>query len=608
MLRKCLLLMMLILALPVSILAAEQKPIPMDQAFKLSIHTTQNDSIAAKWKIAKNYYLYKDRFKFTIKEPKNAAMGKLFMPAGIEETDELLGKHRVYEDDITIHVPLLNPTNTPLKLLVEYQGCAKWGFCYPPEAKLVTINSDGLLSAADISISDYNETLPTTTKAPVSEIRSEQSKINSMLQHSSAPAALLLFFGFGLLLSLTPCVLPMIPILSGIIVGHGKKLSTKKALSLSSIYVLGMAISFAIVGAIVGLVGSSIQAAMQTPWVIVLFSLIFVALSLSLFGFYELQLPQSLQQKVNNLSRKQKTGSYAGVFIMGVLSTLIVSPCVSAPLVGALAYIGNTGNALFGGAALFTMALGMGLPLLIIGTSFGKLLPRAGHWMHTIKSIFGVIMLGVAIWMLERILPGPMILFLWASLIIISSIFMGALSKTAEHYWGKLWKGLGVILLTYGVLLIIGAALGNSDPFNPLHLEAHHQSLLAQSPANARAQPFIPVKSLSDINREVKRASKLNKPVMLDFYADWCISCKEMEKYTFSNPKVRKELNKFVLLQANVTANDALDKKLMRHFGVIAPPTMIFFTPKGEESEAATLVGEINAEKFLQHLLGIGFI
>jgi thiol:disulfide interchange protein DsbD len=381
-------------------------------------------------------------------------------------------------------------------------------------------------------------------------------------------------------------------------VGHGKDLKTKHAFALSLSYVLGMAAAFAAAGLVVGLVGSSIQAALQAPWVLLLFSVIFVLLSLSLFGFYDLKLPESWQRKVSELSHKQKAGSYISVAVMGALSTLIVSPCVSAPLVGVLAYIGNTGNAVFGGLALFFMALGMGVPLLVVGTTFGKLLPKTGRWMNAVKNFFGVLMLGLAIWMLERIIPGPLSLMLWALLAITSSIYVGALSPIRESGWSKLWKGLGLALLTYGILMLIGAAMGNSSLLQPINLAGI--SAMTTNTETSTAHNFIPVKSVADVKAQLKKSK--GKLVMLDFYADWCVACKKMEMNTFNAPSVKKAMDNFVLLQADVTANDAADKALQKKYGVIAPPSILFFNKGGNEIKAARIVGEMNAEPFLSHL------
>lgn len=570
--------------------AETQQPISAAKAFQFSVRPTNTDSVLAIWNIAPGYYLYKDRFSFNILAPKDAILGTINKPLGIEKNDAFLGKHYIYEGHLQLSIPLINSDPQPLQLLVNYQGCASWGFCYPPITKLVTIKSESQLTAQDIQITDYENATATTAPMATATIQSHAADI---LQTKNSFLSLLIFFGFGLLLAFTPCVLPMIPILSSIIVGQGESISTRRAFGLSLSYVLGMAVAFAIAGLIVGLLGSSIQAALQTPWVLVSFSLLFIILALSLFGLYDLRLPNSWHHKVGKLHEKQKSGHYLGVAMMGALSTLIVSPCVSAPLVGALAYIGNTGNALFGTLALLVLGLGMGAPLLIIGTSFGKFLPKSGEWMIQVKNFFGIFMLGVAIWLLERIIPAYIVLALWGILAIIAATFMGAFVQTQPSAFAKLCKGLGLAIFVYGIVLLVGAAMGNSDILQPIKLS----SALATTAATPK---FQPIKSSAELNTALQNAK--GKFVMLDFYADWCVSCKEMDAYTFSDPHVKTTLGNFVLLRANVTANDATDKALEKQYGVIAPPTILFFDPKGVEIPAARIVGEMNARDFLAHL------
>lgn len=589
-----LLVSILLLSLGVRIaFAVAEKPLSANNAFHLTLVPTKTDSVLAQWTIAPGYYLYKDRFKIRIRSPQGAKVGFLSLPKGIEKNNTILGKHFVYKDRVSIAIPLMNPTKKPLSFIIKYQGCAEWGFCYSPQTKLVTIKNSNAPKADDISIIDYQATLSTT--AP----QSLQREATKILQEQSFAFSWILFFGFGLLLAFTPCVLPMIPILSGIIVGHEKNITTRKAFCLSLAYVIGMSISFAAAGLVVGFLGSNVQAAMQQPWVLILFSVFFILLSLSLFGFYELRLPTRWQQKIAGLSKKQQVGHYFSAAIMGALSTLIVSPCVSAPLVGALAYIGNTGSAVLGGTALFFMGLGMGAPLLIIGASFGKILPKIGRWMNTVELFFGFVMLGVAILLLQRIIPGSLSLFLWACLLIVSSIYLGGLSKRSESGWGKLWQGFGVILLTYGVLLIIGSAMGNSNFFKPLEGFFIPEN---SKPILSHKLDFKSVKSISDIEQEIGRAKKEGQPVMLDFYASWCVACNELDRNLFSESKVQSALTDYRLLRADLTKNDAVDKALKVHFGVLGPPTIIFFNKKGEQIKRARIIGEINVTDFLQHI------
>jgi len=392
----------------------------------------------------------------------------------------------------------------------------------------------------------------------------------------------------------------MIPILSGIIVGQGAQITTGKAFTLSMFYVLAMALTYAVLGVIAGSFYFNLQATFQNPWVISVFSAVFVALALSMFGFYELQLPAAIQTRLCAASNNQKTGTVQGAAFMGALSAIIVGPCVAPPLAGALLYISHTGNALFGGLALFAMGLGFGVPLLIIGSSAGTLLPRAGKWMDAIKQVFGVVMLGVAIWFLERILPGQVSLLLWASLLIVSAMYLGALDTLeSSESWQRLWKGLGVILLVYGIILIIGAASGGKSIFRPL--QGLNTFADAQQSADKRMS-FKKIKSLPELDAAIAEAGEKGKHLMLDFYADWCIECKEMEAYTFSDPNVAALLNDIVLIQADVTKNGEEDRELLKAYELYGPPAILFFGKNGREQRHHRIVGFVKAEKFSKHL------
>ena len=353
------------------------------------------------------------------------------------------------------------------------------------------------------------------------------------LQHDSLAMTLLSFFGFGLLLSMTPCIFPMIPILSGIIVGHGHRITTARAFFLSLSYVVASALTYTMFGILAALFGSNLQTTFQQPWIIGLFSAIFVLLSLSMFGFYELELPNSIKTRLHNSSEKHRDGSLWGAAIMGALSSLIVGPCVAAPLAGALIFIGQSGNAVLGGGALFAMGMGMGVPLLLLGASAGKLLPKAGTWLYSTKAVFGVIMLAVAVWMLSRILPPAITILLWAMLLILPAIYLNAIDPLPENSsgWRKLWKGVGLMMLAYGLLLLIGFSMGNNNPLKPLQGFSINNAQAAE-----QGIVFERVASLSALEARIQQASANHQPVMLDFYADWCISCKEMEAYTLYRP------------------------------------------------------------------------
>ncbi len=525
--------------------------IKADEAFIFSAKFASPSYLVLKWQIADGYYLYKDKFNFTLESDGQLGVAKL--PTAIVKSDKFFGNVEIYQQsELEIIVPIKTPGLEQLDLKVQYQGCAVAGYCYPPTTKLVN------LSLGEMS---------------------EQDRLAKLLTNSNIWYALLVFFGLGLLLSLTPCVFPMIPILSSIIVGQAKDVTTYKAFLMSLVYVLAMAITYAVVGIVTGLLGENLQAAFQNPLVLVSFALVFVVLSLSMFGFYELQLPQGLQTKFTSWSNSQQGGTLIGVAIMGVLSAVIVGPCIAPPLAGALIYISQTNDALFGGLALFFMSLGMGIPLIIIGISAGHWLPKAGVWMDSVKAIFGVILLAMAIWILDRVLPEQVTMLLSASLLIVSAVYMGALDA-ATSGWRKLWKGLGIIFLVYGVLLMIGAANNNN--------------------VQIKSDNFIPIKGVKGLEAEL--AAARNKLVMLDFSAEWCVACQEMDHFTFSDSGVQKLLANFVLLKADVTANDIKDKALYKKYGIFGPPAILFFDKNGQEQAAFRVIGFVSAEKFRQHL------
>jgi thiol:disulfide interchange protein DsbD len=490
--------------------------------------------------------------------------------------------------------------STEVTLIAKYQGCAEIGICYPPQTQRVSLSLPEALVTAVLPAAAAAPAAVAPAASASDQPISEQDQIAAVLANSGLWVVIAAFFGFGLLLAFTPCVFPMIPILSGIIAGQGTKITTRKAFVLSLVYVLAMALTYTLVGVLAGLFGANLQAAFQDPWVLSAFALVFVLLALSMFGFYDLQLPSSLQSKLAELSNQQEGGTLIGVAIMGLLSALIVGPCVAPPLFGALIYISQTGDALLGGVALFALSMGMGAPLIAIGTSAGKLLPRAGAWMDAVKAVFGVALLGVAIFMLERILPPAVAMLLWGSLLICSAVYMGALTPLtpASSGWRKLWKGLGVVLLVYGALMLLGVAAGGKDTVQPL------RGLAVGGGSGAVAEAaFTRIKTVDDLDRELAKAGALGKPVMLDFYADWCVTCKELERYTFSDPAVIAELGRFVLLKADVTANDAADQALMQgRFGLPGPPAILFFATSGAELKGYRLVGFKSAKDFVAHL------
>ncbi len=563
-----------------------------EQAFPFSAEIKDPYTITAYWEILDGYYLYRDKFSFVLQDADGVEVANVDIPRGKEKHDESFGLMEVFYHEVSIDIALqrTNKAATDLTLVAKYQGCADAGFCYPPMKQAVALSLPEAVMPAPVA----------TTSPGGSGFVSEQDQLAQSLSQNSIALSMLSFFGLGLLLTFTPCVFPMIPILSSIIAGQGSNITTRRAFSLSLVYVMAMALTYTVAGVLAGLFGGNLQAAFQNPWILGSFSALFVLLSLSMFGFYELQLPSRFQSKLTEVSNKQRGGTVTGVAIMGFLSALIVGPCVAAPLAGALIYIGQTGDAVLGGAALFALSLGMGAPLLLIGTSAGKFLPKAGPWMDAIKAVFGVLLLAVAIWMLERIIPGAIALALWAALFIISAIYLGALEnlKPEASGWQRLWKGFGVVMLIYGATLLIGSVSGGRDLFQPLAgLSVAQANGGAGAPSKAHLE-FEQIKGLDGLNQALARAKRNNQHVMLDFYADWCISCKEMEASTFSDPGVKQALDNVMLIQADVTDNDAQDQALLKHFGLIGPPTILLFTPAGEELRQYRLVGFLGPDDF----------
>ncbi len=431
----------------------------------------------------------------------------------------------------------------------------------------------------------------------------EQDRLAGLIGSGNLLLVMATFFGFGLLLAFTPCVLPMIPILSGIIAGQGAQATTRRSFMLSLVYVLGMALTYTIAGAAFAAAGQQAQTFFQQPWIIALFSLLFVALALAMFGFYELQIPSGLQSRLNAVSGRQRSGTFTGAFVMGALSALVVTACVAPPLVAALAVIGQTGDVLRGALALFALSLGMGAPLLAVGAAGGKLLPKAGPWMDTVKALFGVMFLGVAVWMLERILPGPLTLALWALLAFVAGYYFGGFGRRADgpvSAGARVARGVGLFAMAWGAILLVGATAGSHDPLQPLKgVALWSGGGTAAAPVEATL-PFVRIGSVADLDRELAGAN--GRPVMVDFYADWCVSCKEMEKYTFSDAAVQAQLGGYLLLKADVTANNDADQALLRRFGIFGPPTTAFFGSHGRECRNFRLVGFVAAAEFSRHL------
>ncbi len=565
----------------------QQKFLPPDQAFKFTAEAKDARTLELRWQVTPGYYLYRQKFHLTSDNP-DVVLGTPDFPQGTIKNDQYLGTSEIYTQDLDVLVPVtFNDGATKFTLTAVYQGCAEAGFCYPPITHTVALDmaAAGALPGAPVAAQ------------PVAE----QDRLTELLANGNLAWVFLAFVGFGLLLTFTPCVLPMIPIISGIIVGQGKKLTTSRAFLLSLTYVLAMAVTYAIAGIVVGLLGANVQAALQNPWVLTVFSLIFVGLALSMFGLYELQMPSAVQSWLTHHSNAQKSGAFLGVAAMGVLSALICGPCITAPLVAALIVIGETGSAVRGGVALFALGLGMGIPLLIIGTSAGRLVPKAGGWMNAVKHVFGVVMLGVAIWFMSRILPGPVSLALWAALAIVCGVYLGALEHGTKG-WHRLWKGLGIIALLYGIILLVGAAMGGDDVLKPSPRFGMSSAASSAPTTQVSALPFKRIKTSADLDREIAAASAAKKPVMLDFSADWCVACKELEHDTYTDATVRAALANAVLLQADVTANDADDQALFKRFGIFGPPSVMFFGADGQELTADRVVGYLGPEDFMKRV------
>lgn len=564
--------------------------LPPEQAFILSAEMVGGGLLRVRWSIAPGYYMYRDKFRFSATPPA-VSLGDAQFPDGKFKEDEYFGRSEVYYRGVEILLPLANSDDglQEFMLLTESQGCKEDGICYPPFAQQAPV----LLNAAN----GVSALLPATARG--SKI-SEQARLATLIKDSPLAWVLLTFFGLGLLLAFTPCVLPMIPILSGIIAGQGENVSTRRAFMLSLTYVLGMAITYTAAGATAALFGQQMQAIFQQPWIIISFAGLFVVLALSMFGLYELQMPGAIQTRMSDLSNRQKAGTYIGTAIMGVLSALIVTACVAPPLVAALAVIGQAGEPARGAAALFAMSLGMGAPLLIVGASAGKLLPKAGAWMNVVKAAFGVMLLGVAIWMLERVLPHAITMFMWGALLVVTGIFMGAARAmgAAQSGWRRFGRALGFIMTAYGLLMLVGVAAGGKDTWRPLR----GTSLGGASIETGHGLQFNRIKTIADLDAALAEASANGKTVMLDFYADWCVSCLEMEKYTFTDPSVQAALGDTLLLQADVTANDAADKALLKRFGVYGPPTIVFYDRRGRELDGYRVAGFMPADEFTVHV------
>jgi thiol:disulfide interchange protein DsbD len=585
--------------------ATEEDFLPPEQAFRFAARQLDDQTVEVRFEVAPGYYLYRERFAFAA-QPAGVKLGAPAFPHGKVKFDETFGKQmETYRDSVTIRVPVASaPADGKWTLTVTSQGCADKGLCYPPMESVYQVGGSGL---ADLFGKRGRSDAPAAAPAPVPAtpgasalLRADDSdRIAGALASRNLGLIAALFFGLGLLLTFTPCVLPMVPILSSIVVGE--HVTRSRALMVSLAYVLGMAVVYTAVGVAAGLLGEGLSAALQTPWVLGVFAALMVALALSMFGLYELQLPQRWQTRLTESSNRRQGGQVAGAAVMGAISALIVGPCVTAPLAGALAYIAQTRDAMIGGAALFAMAIGMGVPLVLVGVGAGNLLPRAGRWMEVTKRFFGFLLLGVALWMLAPVLPAWATMLALAALLLMAAVFLGAFDGLGPdpRNLARVGKGVGVLFAMAAAIMLIGVASGGRDALQPLsHLSVARTGGEA---AGTQAVRFERVRSVAELDARVAQAAAAGKPVLLDFYADWCVSCKEMERMTFVDPRVRSRLSEIVLLQADVTANNADDKALLRRFGLFGPPGIILFGPDGRE-RPVRVIGYQSANRFLESL------
>lgn len=572
---------------------AQPELLPPEQAFRLAVRAKDANTLVAELTPAKNYYLYRDRISFSIADPPTVSVASVSLPKGEPKADPTFGTVEVFHRSVEAGIALRHAQGQvdQVQLRATYQGCNEpLGVCYPPIEKTVTVALSGATAPG------VSSTVPPadTTTLPAAD-RSDESRMRQLFARGGTWALVAAFFGFGLLLAFTPCMLPMIPILSGIIVGQGQHLTRRYAIGLSAIYVLAMAITYALAGVAAGLAGTLLSAYLQNAWVLGSFAAIFVLLALSMFGLYELQLPAAIQNRLANLGSRHKGGRVAGAFLMGVLSAVIVGPCVAAPLAGALLYISQTRDIVLGGTALFAMALGMGLPLLVVGATAGTLLPKAGAWTASVKRVFGVIMLAIAVYTVSPVIPVVVQQVLWAALLILPAIYVHALDPLPTDAPGhrRLIKGVGVLALLVGAALMVGALSGHREILQPL------AGFRGADRVDRRELAFQPVNSVAELESRLRAAQ--GRTVMLDFWAEWCASCKEMDQFTFSDPRVQARLRDVVLLRADVTANTAAHRAMLERFALFGPPGIVFFDKTGREV-AFRVIGYQPPEQFLASL------
>lgn len=584
-----------LVATPLRAQVVDSEFLPPSEAFKVEAVAEGADRVRVDFLVTPGYYLYRHRMNFAVDTaagPVAATLGAADIPAGEWKEDEFFGRQQVFHESMSVSVPVSRAPGGALELplVVGLQGCAEAGLCYPPEKrrfKVMLPAATGSATAGPPPGAAARGAVGGASGGGTGGFVSEQDRLAGLIRDGSLPAVLATFFGLGLLLAFTPCVLPMVPILSGIIAGQGASATPRRSFTLSLAYVLGMAFTNTLAGIGAAAAGQQLQAFFQQTWIIVVFALLFVVLAASMFGLFTLQLPSALQTRLTEASNSQRAGTLWGVAAMGALSALIVSACVAPPMFAALAVIAQTGDVARGGSALFAMSLGMGAPLLAVGASAGQLLPRVGAWMEAVKEFFGVLMLGVAAWMLARVLPANLSLLAWAvPALALAWVLWRLRPRDEAAEW--LTRVAAVVAAAYGLALIAGSALGGRDPLAPI----------PQLAREVKTLEFRKIKGTAELDKELAAAAMTGRPVMLDFYADWCVSCKEMERYTFTDPGVQKALAGALLLKADVTANDEADQALLKRFGIFGPPTIAFWGPDGTERAQFRVVGFMKAEAF----------
>lgn len=573
--------------------------LPVDEALPFSF-TNEADGVTLNWDIAPEHYLYMGRINVT-SQTEGVIVGEPeFSYRGTDTEDDYFGQVTVFYDPVQAKVPVSLPPGTrEAELEVTYQGCAKAGLCYPPQTRDVLFYA-GSQGTASGSGSFAGTTPAQSAPAPNTETA---TGLAGFLAEQSTLVIAGLFLLLGLGLTFTPCVLPMVPIISSLVSGRNTS-TTGHALLLATSYVLGMALTYAAAGVITGLLGASfnLQAHLQSPWVLSVFAGLFVIFALSMFNLFEIQLPRFIREPLNDASQKLTGTRILSIFGIGALSALIVSPCVSAPLAGSLLYISTTQDAVVGGVALFALGLGMGIPLILVAVGGRKLLPSTGPWMNVVKEFYGVMLLAVAIWLVERLVPAWVALTLWGLLIAITGVQLGAFDA-AKAGWQRTRKGLGLVMFAYGLALLAGAVTGATNPLRPLDpLMADRQAQDGRAQITSAHAEFMRIESPSGIREQLLAASRSNTPVVLDFYADWCISCKVMERNVFSDPQVTEALKPFTLLQLDMTDNTPEQQVMLEELGLFGPPAILFYGPEGQELASARVLGEMNRDQFLTHL------